>query len=73
MNMIPGAWEPRRHPSASVNPLALPGPPVAAGPAAIESPAAPRHEMPGWLGTSIFAAALVAVSWLAMYVQALAR
>ena len=70
--MIPGAWEPRPRSIAVVAPLILaPKAPSdsrvgSSGPAlsGVEGPA--RAELPGWLKVSIFAATLLAATWLAM-------
>jgi hypothetical protein len=67
MTMIPGTWEPRRKSTAVDEPVT-----TAAAPPAVSRPAAPaeaapqRRELPGWLQVTIFAAILLAATWLAM-------
>jgi hypothetical protein len=73
--MIPGAWEPRPRSGAVVAPLTSaptrpadsrggnrPGP----GLSGVDGPATQRAELPGWMKVSIFAATLLAATWLVM-------
>ena len=67
MTMIPGAWEPRRKPTTVDEPVSTDvAPPAASRSAAPIEPAPQRRELPGWLQVTIFAATLLAATWLAM-------
>ena len=67
MTMVPGAWEPRRQPTTIDAPVSTDVAPAAASRGAAPiAPAAPRRELPGWLQVTIFAATLLAATWLAM-------
>jgi hypothetical protein len=74
MTMIPGSFEPRpRHGGAAERPAVAPGSasgrPVRVRP----QPAQPGHEPAAWLKLTIFAATLLGVTWLAMFVKSMAR
>jgi hypothetical protein len=66
MNMIPGAWEPRHKPATVDAPVAADVAPAASRGVAPIEPAPQRRELPGWLQVTIFAATLLAATWLAM-------
>ena len=67
MNMIPGAWEPRRKPTTvDARDTADAAPTAPSRGAAPIEPAPQRRELPGWLQLAIFAATLLAATWLAM-------
>jgi len=77
--MIPGEWEPRRSskPASVVAPVeAVPSerfaslPLVGGRSAEASEPRAERPELPAWLKVSIFAATLMAATWLAMAARA---
>lgn len=59
--MIPGAWESRRRPVASVN---LANPVNPANPVNLANPVNP--ELASWIKVSIFAGTLLTAMWLAM-------
>jgi hypothetical protein len=71
--MIPGQYErPSRTAAAAVTPV----PPTALSPigGGGESPRHPqRRELPGWLKVAIFAATLLAATWVVMWLAAPAR
>ena len=71
MTMIPGAWEPRRRIRSSGESagVAIELAPKAPG-RADAGVGVPRRELPGWLALSIFAATLLAATWLAMFLAA---
>ncbi len=70
--MIPSQWDGPRRAAAAV---ALPPGPSASAVVntATAEMAAPRLERPAWLRTAMFAAVLLAVSWLAMWLESAAR
>jgi hypothetical protein len=69
--MIPGEWEDRPRSAAGAEP-SVPAPRVD-GRAAVESRPPQRRELPGWLKVSIFAATLLAATWLVMLLEATTR
>jgi hypothetical protein len=69
--MIPGALEPRRHATAPVAPTPPPAS-THASTGAADNPAPPQirpAERSGWILLAIFAATLLAVTWIAMFFQ----
>jgi hypothetical protein len=72
--MIPGQFEgPVRTAVAVVAPVP-PTPASVTGRGAGESPQHPqRRELPGWLKVAIFAAILLAATWVVMWLDAAAR
>ncbi len=74
MMMIPGGWEPGRR-SNSVEE------PVTAAPRQLADsrggngsrPETQRRELPDWLKVSIFAATLLAATWLVMFFETMTR
>ena len=70
MMMIPGAWEPRPRAGGFVEPRAsAPTPPAGSRGSHGSRPVTQRRELPGWLNVSIFAATLLAATWLAMFLE----
>ena len=74
MMMIPGEWESRPRSVAAVEPLPAPPRQPADSPGGnAPQPVARRGELPGWLRVSIFAATLLAATWLVMLLEATSR
>jgi hypothetical protein len=72
--MIPGAYE-RRGPAGPVEERAAAAPRPLGGShlPTVPVPIAPRVELPSWMRITFFAVALLAVTWLAMFVKSAAR
>ena len=72
--MIPGEWEGRRQTGAVADPLPrIPQPPADSRGGNVSEPPRQRRELPGWLKVSIFAAALLAATWLVMLLESTTR
>jgi ferric-dicitrate binding protein FerR (iron transport regulator) len=71
--IIPSQWDGPRHTSAA----AAAPPPVASTPSmaprALSPPEPRRRELPGWVRASLFAAMLLAVTWLMLWLESTAR
>ena len=71
--MIPGQWERGKGVAAGPPPSApTPSPRADAGHQAATAEVG-RLELPAWLRVPVFAAALLAATWLAMWMKAAAR
>ena len=72
--MIPGQWEGRPRTAAAVEvPLSATLQAPLNGRVGDASTPRPRRELPAWLRVTSFAAILLAVSWLVMWLEAATR
>jgi hypothetical protein len=72
--MIPGAWEPGRRSHSVAEPAtAAPKQRADSRGGNGSRPDTQRPELPGWLNVSIFAATLLAATWLVMFFEAMTR
>jgi ferric-dicitrate binding protein FerR (iron transport regulator) len=72
--MIPGQFEGTPRMAVAVAAPVPPMPALVTGPAAGGSPQHPqRRELPGWVKVAIFAATLLAVTWVVMWLDAALR
>lgn len=74
MAMIPGAYERRdRAGPAEERAAAAPMPLGGSHLPTVSAPMGPRGELPAWLRIALFAATLLAATWLAMFVKSAAQ
>ena len=70
MTMIPGAYEPRHRVGGAVeHPAAAPMPPGGSRDHTASAVVVRERELPAWLRLSLAAFALLAATWLAMFVK----
>ena len=73
MTMIPGSYELRPRGGSAPEPAATAPASADTGGSSTPKPAVARAQFPVWIRVALFAALLLAATWLAMFVKSLAR